>query len=355
MDVTIENRAIGPDHPPYIIAELSANHNGSLELALATIDEAQRCGADAIKLQTYTADTMTIDCDQPDFMVKGGPWDGYKLYDLYKWAETPYEWHQAMFDHARQLGITVFSTPFDETAVDLLESLNTPAYKIASFEIVDLPLIRYVASTGKPMIMSTGMASEEEIDEAVTAAREAGCQDLLLLHCISSYPAPIDQANLRQIPKLAQRFGTLSGLSDHTLGTTASIAAVALGACVLEKHFTLSRADKGPDSEFSLEPVDLENLCRDAKDAWLALGKGVFERQQAEESSKVFRRSLYIVKDLKAGDTLTPENLRRIRPGTGLAPKYYQQVLGRQVNRNLSIGTPLQSNYLNWGASQFCN
>jgi N-acetylneuraminate synthase len=347
MTFTLNHRPIGPDQPPYIIAELSANHNGSLERALATMDAAQRCGADAIKLQTYTADTMTIDCDGPDFMIKGGLWDGYKLYDLYKWAETPYEWHQALFDHARQRGITVFSTPFDETAVDLLESLNTPAYKIASFEVLDLPLIRYVASTGKPLIMSTGMASETEIEEAVTAAREAGCQDLVLLHCISSYPAPLDQANLRQIPELARRFGTLSGLSDHTLGTTASVAAVALGACVIEKHFTLSRADKGPDSEFSLEPDDLERLCRDAKDAWLALGKPGFERQRSEEGSKVFRRSLYLVKDVEAGETLTQENLRRIRPGMGLSPKYYQHVLGRCVKQKLSRGTALQLDHLN--------
>lgn len=341
MAFTIKNRPIGPGHPPYMIAELSANHNGSLDRALETIDAAQRCGADAIKLQTYTADTMTIDCDGPDFMIQGGLWDGYKLYDLYKWAETPYEWHQAMFDHARKLGITVFSTPFDETAVDLLESLNTPAYKIASFEVVDLPLIRYVASTGKPIIMSTGMASEEEIDEAVTTAREAGCQDLVLLHCISSYPAPIDQANLSQIPTLAQRFSTLSGLSDHTLGTTVSVAAVALGACVIEKHFTLSRADKGPDSEFSLEPADLERLCRDAKDAWLALGKPGFQRQQAEEGSKVFRRSLYFVKDLPAGHIIRPEDIRRIRPGMGLPPKYFDQVVGQCLSQAVNRGTPV--------------
>lgn len=346
MAFTIKNRPIGPGHPPYIIAELSANHNGSLERALETIDEAQRCGADAIKLQTYTADTMTIDCDAPDFMIQGGLWDGYKLYDLYKWAETPYEWHQALFDHARKRGITVFSTPFDETAVDLLESLNTPAYKIASFEVVDLPLIRYVASTGKPIIMSTGMASEEEIDEAVTAAREAGCQDLVLLHCISSYPAPIDQANLSQIPTLAQRFGTLSGLSDHTLGTTVSVAAVALGACVIEKHVTLSRADKGPDSEFSLEPADLERLCRDAKDAWLALGKPGFQRQQAEEGSKVFRRSLYFVKDLPAGHIIRPEDIRRIRPGMGLPPKYFDQVVGQRLSQSVKRGMPVHGDDL---------
>jgi pseudaminic acid synthase len=258
VNPSIEDRKIGSDQPPYIIAELSANHNGSLERALQTIDAAHQAGADAIKLQTYTADTMTIDCDREDFMVKGGLWDGYKLYDLYRWAETPFEWHQAMFAHARKLGITVFSTPFDESAVDLLEQLDAPAYKIASFENTDLPLIRYVAKTGKPIIMSSGMASEEEIAEAVDTARNAGCKDIVLLHCISSYPAPMDQANLLQLAELGRRFDVVPGLSDHTLGTTASVAAVALGACVIEKHFTLSRADKGPDSEFSIEPDELK-------------------------------------------------------------------------------------------------
>jgi len=343
---SINNRPIGLEHNPYIIAELSANHNGSLERAFNSIDEAQLCGADAVKLQTYTADTMTIDCDAPDFMIKGGLWDGYKLYDLYKWAETPYEWHEALFAHARKRGITVFSTPFDETAVDLLENLNAPAYKIASFEVVDLPLIRYVARTGKPMIMSTGMASEAEIEEAVTTARDAGCKDMLLLHCISSYPAPIDQANLRQIPELACRFGVATGLSDHTMGTTASVAAVALGACAIEKHFTLSRSDKGPDSEFSMEPADLERLCQDTKDAWLALGKGGFERQRAEEGSKVFRRSLYFVKDLPAGHVIGPEDIRRIRPGMGLAPKFYEEVVGRRLSCSVKLGTPVHLDYL---------
>jgi pseudaminic acid synthase len=340
MSFKIENRLIGSDQPPYIIAELSANHNGSLERALETIDVAHRCGVDAIKLQTYTADTMTIDCDATEFMIKGGLWDGYKLYDLYKWAETPYEWHQTMFEHARKHGITVFSTPFDETAVDLLESLNTPAYKIASFEVVDLPLIRYVASTGKPMIMSTGMASEAEIEEAVTTAREAGCKDLILLHCISSYPAPMDQANLQQIPELAKSFDVLSGLSDHTMGTAASVAAVAMGACLIEKHFTLSREDKGPDSEFSLEPIELERLCVDAKDAWLALGTAGFKRQKAEKGSKIFRRSIHFVKDLTAGHVIVPEDVRRIRPGMGLTPKYFDEIIGKKLKVSVKRGTP---------------
>lgn len=244
-----------------------------------------------------------------------------------------------MFEHARKRGITLFSTPFDETAVDLLENLNTPAYKIASFEIVDLPLIQYVAITGKPMIMSTGMASETEIEEAVTTARDAGCKDLVLLHCISSYPAPMDQANLRQMPELAQRFGTLPGLSDHTLGTTASVAAVALGACLIEKHFTLSRADKGPDSEFSLEPDELERLCTDTRDAWMATGKAGFERQEAEAGSKVFRRSIYFVRDLPAGAVVQPEDIRRIRPGMGLAPKYFEQLIGRRLKFAVTRGT----------------
>ena len=339
MTFFINGRAIGPDHPPYIIAELSANHNGSLERALETIDAAQRCGADAIKLQTYSADTMTIDCDAPDFMVKGGLWDGYKLYDLYKWAQTPFEWHKAMFDHAHKCGITVFSTPFDESAVDLLERLGTPAYKIASFEIADLPLIRYVARIGKPMIMSTGMASVAEIEEAVATARDAGCKDLALLHCISSYPAPVDQANLRQMPKLAERFNTMPGLSDHTLGTTASVTAVALGACLIEKHFTLNRTDKGPDSEFSLEPAELARLCVDACDAWLALGRSSFERQQAEVGSKVFRRSIYFVRDLPVGAVVGLDDIRRIRPGMGLAPKYFGDLVGRRLKVDVKRGT----------------
>ncbi|APU30968.1 pseudaminic acid synthase [Ectopseudomonas alcaliphila JAB1] len=340
LNVSIAGRSIGPEYAPYIIAELSANHNGQLSRALQTIDAAKRSGADAVKLQTYTAETMTIDCDRPEFSIKGGLWDGYKLFDLYRWAETPFAWHRPIFEHASRLGITVFSTPFDESAVDLLEDLGAPAYKIASFETIDLPLIRYVASTGKPMVISTGMASEEEIAEAVATARDAGCRELVLLHCISSYPAPLEQANLRQIPELAQRFQVLSGLSDHTLGTTASVAAVALGACVIEKHFTLSRADKGPDSEFSIEPHELERLCRDAHDAWLCLGRAGYQRQPVEEGNKAFRRSIYFVRDLPAGSQVSAEDIRRIRPGFGLAPKHFNALLGRRLKVAVIRGTP---------------
>jgi pseudaminic acid synthase len=338
MTFKINGRAIGPTHPPYIIAELSANHNGVLARALETIDAAARAGADAIKLQTYTADTMTIDCDSPEFIIKGGLWNGYKLYDLYKWAGTPFEWHQALFQHARKRGITVFSTPFDETAVDLLEGLDAPAYKVASFEVTDLPLIRYIARTGKPMIISTGMASEIEIEGAVTTAREAGCSNLVLLHCISSYPAPMNQVNLHQMAELGRRFGVIPGLSDHTLGTAASVAAVALGACVIEKHFTLSRADKGPDSEFSIEPSELEKLCQDTRDVWTALGEVGYERQQAETGSKVFRRSVYFVRDLAAGAVVTAQDIRRIRPGMGLAPKHFDTLVGRRLKVSVTRG-----------------
>lgn len=338
--MNITGRSIGFNRHPYIIAELSANHNGSLERALATITAAKQCGADAVKIQTYTADTMTIDCDLPDFMIKGGLWDGYKLYDLYKWAQTPYEWHKPLFEHAKKEGITFFSTPFDETAVDLLESLDTPAYKIASFELADLPLIEYVAKTGKPMILSTGMATGEQIQEAVSTARDSGCKDLVLLHCISSYPVPIDQAHLLQIAVLAGRFKVPVGLSDHTLGTTAAVAAVALGACIIEKHFTLNRADKGPDCEFSLEPSEMERLCREAKEAWACLGEAGFNRKKVEEGSKVFRRSLYFVKDLPTGHIVKEEDVRRIRPGMGLPPREYQKLIGRKLRQPVSRGHP---------------
>jgi len=339
-NVTIDGVQIGPEHPPYIIAELSANHNGSMDRALETMNEAKRRGASAVKLQTYTADTMTIDSDRTEFLIKGGPWDGYKLYDLYKWAETPFEWHKAMFEHARKIGITVFSTPFDETAVDLLEELNTPAYKIASFEVTDLPLIEYVAKTGKPMIMSTGMASEQEIEEAVDTARNAGCAELVLLHCISSYPAPMEQANLAQVSELGRRFNAVPGLSDHTLGTTASVAAVALGACLIEKHVTLNREDGGPDSGFSIEPDELERLCTDTRDAWAAVGKVGYARQQAEEANRIFRRSVYFMRDMKAGETVKEKDIRRIRPGIGIEPKHFSVLVGKTLKADVTRGTP---------------
>ncbi|MBU6149353.1 MAG: pseudaminic acid synthase [Verrucomicrobia bacterium] len=335
------------NRPPFVIAEISANHNGSLERALETITVAKKCGADAVKIQTYTADTMTIDCDLSDFIIKGGLWGGYKLYELYKWAQTPYEWHKTLFDHAKNEDITLFSTPFDVTAVNLLESLNAPAYKIASFELTDHPLIQYVAKTGKPIILSTGMAKEQEIEEAVTAARDSGCKELILLHCISSYPTSINKAHLRQIPTLAKKFNLPIGLSDHTLGITASVAAVALGACVIEKHFTLSRADKGPDSDFSLEPTELTTLCQATKECWLALGRGKFVREKTEKINKKLRRSLYIVQDIKAGEFLTHENLRSIRPGLGISPKNLYRCLGKTVNRDLKRGTPFQNRFLN--------
>ena len=339
--MNIAGRDIGYGYSPYIIAELSANHNGSLSRALESIQAAKDNGASAVKIQTYTADTITIKSDRPEFIINGGLWDGYKLYDLYKWAETPYEWHAEMFAFAASIGITIFSTPFDNTAVDLLESLNTPAYKIASFELIDIPLIRYVASTGKPMIMSTGMASEDEIDDAVQTARDSGCENIVLLHCISSYPAPLSSANLSKLLLMRERFGVQVGLSDHTLGTTASVAAVALGATVIEKHFTLSRADKGPDCEFSLEPAELQQLCADAYGAWSAIGTPTFERAEEEKSSLIFRRSLYFVKDLPAGHVISEGDVRSIRPGHGLAPKKITELYGARLHRDVLGGSPV--------------
>ncbi len=344
--IEIAGRKIGLQYPPYIIAEMSANHNGYIQRAFKTIDMAKAMGADAIKMQSYTADTITIDCDNDDFKISGGLWDGYNLYKLYEWAQTPFEWHRPLFDYAKKLNITLFSTPFDETAVDLLEDLNAPAYKIASFEAIDLPLIKYVAQTKKPMIISTGMASLEEITEAVDVARQSGCEQLVLLHCISSYPAPIEQSNLRTIPDLGERFSVVSGLSDHTLGTTVSVASIALGASVIEKHVTLSREDKGPDSEFSLEPDELKRLCVETKNAWAALGECGYERKPAEEDNLKFRRSIYIVEDMKKGDVFTEKNIRRIRPGFGLPPKHYADLLGKKINCDSKRGTPLSNSLL---------
>ncbi len=342
--IEIDGRKIGSGFSPYIIAELSANHNGKLENALEVIAMAKKQGADAVKIQTYTADTMTIDCDKKDFMIEGGLWDGYSLYNLYKEAHTPFEWHKEIFDYARKQEITCFSSPFDESAVDLLEDLNAPAYKIASFEAVDLPLIKYVAQTKKPMIISTGMANFEEIDEAVTTAREAGCEELILLHCISGYPAPIDQSNLRTIPDLSLKLNTITGLSDHTLGTVVSVASVVLGACVIEKHVTMSRKNIGPDSSFSLEPNELKILCDDTHSAWLSLGKAGYERKPVEEANLTFRRSIYAVEDIEEGDNFTTKNIRRIRPGFGLAPKYWDDVLSKKSSKAIEKGTPISWN-----------
>ena len=337
----INDRVISNQELPYIIAELSANHNGSIERAFESILAAKEAGADAVKIQTYTADTMTIDCDREEFQITGGLWDGYSLYDLYKEAQTPYEWHKRLFDYAKEIGITIFSTPFDETAVDLLEELEVPVYKIASFEMTDLPLVKYVAQTKKPMIISTGMANLEEITEVVRVARENGCTDLILLHCISSYPAPAEQSNLQTIPDLAERFGVITGLSDHTMGTTVATTSVALGACLIEKHFTLSRTDKGPDSEFSLEPQELKQLCIDTKIAWQSLGQAGYERKEVEKSNVRFRRSIYAVKNIKKGDKLTKENIKRIRPGFGLEPKHYEKILSKVAKFDIVRGMPI--------------
>ncbi len=338
---SINNRQIGPAHPPYIIAELSANHNGSLETALRMIDAAKATGADAMKLQTYTADTITLNSNAPEFQIKGGLWDGRTLYELYEEAHTPWDWHKPLFDHARKLDITMFSSPFDATAVDLLEDLNAPAYKIASFEAVDLPLIKYVASTGKPMIISTGMADAEEIAEAIAAAREGGCKDLAILHCVSGYPAPPEDYNLRTIPDMINRFGLVTGLSDHTLDNTTAITSIALGVSIIEKHFTLDRSGGGPDDSFSLEPAEMAALCTDAKTAWQAMGRVNYGRKSSEEGNVQFRRSLYFVKDMKAGEIITPAHIRSVRPGYGLAPKFLDEVLGATVLGPVSANSPV--------------
>lgn len=336
--IEIAGRRIAQDEPPYIIAELSANHNGSLETALRIIEEASKAGADAIKVQTYTADTITLNSEAEEFQIHGGLWDGKTLYQLYQEAHMPWEWHKPLFEHARELGITMFSSPFDTTAVDLLEDLNAPAYKIASFEAVDLPLIRYVAGTGKPMVISTGMADAEEIQEAITAAREGGCKQLAILHCVSGYPAPAEEYNLRTIPDMMQRFGLVTGLSDHTLDNTTAITSVVLGASIIEKHFTLDRSGGGPDDSFSLEPADLVALCRDSKTAWSALGQVDYGRKSSEQGNAKFRRSLYFVKSLKVGDVITADAIRSVRPGFGLAPKHLDEFIGQTLAVDVEYG-----------------
>jgi N-acetylneuraminate synthase len=338
---SIAGRPIGPDHPPFVICELSGSHNGSLERALLMLDAAAATGADAIKLQTYTADTITLDDDGPDFLIESGLWAGRRLHDLYAEAHTPYDWHPALFARARELGVILFSTPFDETAVELLEGLDAPAYKIASFEAVDLPLIRRVARAGKPMIISTGLASLDEMAEALAAAREGGCEEVALLHCVSSYPAPIEEANVRTVPDLRERFGVITGLSDHTPGSAASVAAVALGACIIEKHFTLARSDGGPDAAFSLEPAEFAALVSDCHGAWAALGRPHYDVLGSEAAAAGHRRSLYVVADVAAGEVITSAHVRSIRPGHGLAPKHLDAVIGRRAARDLKRGERL--------------
>ncbi|SQD80157.1 pseudaminic acid synthase [Moritella yayanosii] len=345
--ITIDGRKIGPNYRPYIIAELSANHNGDINRAFAIMAAAKAAGADAIKLQTYTQDTITMDCDSDEFQIKGGLWHGQSLYELYKGAHMPWAWHSPLFAKAKELDITIFSSPFDFSAVDLLEALDAPAYKIASFEVIDLPLIKRVAQTGKPMIISTGMANKAEIQDAITTARENGCEALVVLHCVSGYPAPAEQYNLRTIADISQRFDVLSGLSDHTIDNATAVVSVAFGACVIEKHVTLDRNGGGADDSFSLEPTELGQLCRDTHTAWQALGKVNYERTDVEKGNVKFRRSLYVVQDIAAGELLTADNVRSIRPGFGLAPKYYDEVLDKTAKVAIAKGTALRFALIN--------
>ena len=340
--ITIQGRRIGPGEPTYIIAELSANHHGQYERAEQIVRAASNAGADAVKLQTYTPETMTIDCDAAPFRIGPGTiWEGRSLYELYGEAHTPWDWHEPLMKLAKELGITMFSTPFDSTAVELLEGLDVPAYKIASFELVHLPLIRHVAATGRPMILSTGMGTLEEIDEAVAAARDAGCEQLALLRCNSAYPAPPDAMDLRTIPAMIERYDVPVGLSDHTLGITAATTAAALGACIIEKHLTLSRDEPGPDSVFSLEPDELKAMVRAVRETEATLGVVRYGPSAVEQPSAVFRRSVFVVNDIIAGDRFTEQNLRVIRPGVGLHPRHLPEVLGRRAAADLLRGTPL--------------
>lgn len=342
-DIQIENITIGTGHKPFVIAEMSGNHNQSIDRAMAIIDAAAEAGAHAVKLQTYTPDTMTINTTGGLFEINDPDslWKGRNLYDLYKEAHTPWEWHKPLFDHARKKGLLIFSTPFDETAVDFLEELGVGAYKVASFENTDWPLLKKIASTGKPVIMSTGLATLADIDEAVRTIREAGCKDLVLLKCTSTYPATPENTHLATIPHMREMFKCHVGLSDHTMGIGAAIAAVALGAPVVEKHFTLRRADGGVDSTFSIEPEELKNLVIESERAFLAMGQVFYGVQEAEKKSLRFKRSLYVVKDVKAGDIFTADNLRVIRPGDGMQPKYYETVLGKKASQDIKAGTPL--------------
>jgi pseudaminic acid synthase len=340
-NIVLGERIVGKNHPPFIIAEMSGNHNQSLERAISIVEEAAKAGAHALKLQTYTADTMTLDISHGDFYINNSKslWKGNALYQLYQQAYTPWEWHKPIFEHCYKLGIIPFSTPFDESAVDFLESLNVPLYKIASFENTDLPLIRKVAATGKPIIISTGMATIAELDETVRTAREAGAKDIVLLKCTSTYPASPEKTNILTIPHMKELFQCQVGLSDHTMGVGAAVASVALGASVIEKHFTLSRADGGIDAVFSMEPDEMKSLVIESKRAWQSLGSIQYGLSKEEVSSIQYRRSLYVSKDMKAGETFTAENLRIVRPGFGLEPKYYDVLLGKQVKMDVKMGT----------------
>ena len=339
-EIEIAGKKIGKNYAPYVIAEMSANHNGEIATAYKLIEVAHQMGADAVKMQTYQPSTITLNCKSDNFLIKDGLWSGRYLYDLYEEAHTPWEWHRDLFDYAATLGITIFSSPFDSTAVDLLEDLNTPAYKIASFEAIDLPLIRYVAATKKPMIISTGMASETEIFEAIEAAHEGGCNQLALLRCVSGYPAPADQYNLVTITDMRSKYGLVTGLSDHTISNVTAIASVAMGASIIEKHFTLDRSGGGPDDSFSLEPTQLKDLCLSAREAWNAIGAVDYGLKSIEKTSIQHRRSLYFVKNLKAGDVITLDSIRSVRPGNGLQPKYLERLIGLQVNQEVFYGTP---------------
>jgi len=346
--ITIGDRKIGEEYPPFIVAEMSGNHNKSLERALEIVEKAYEAGADALKLQTYTPDTITIDYHKDEFFISdpNSLWKGRSLYDLYKDAYTPWEWHKPIFDRCKELGLICFSSPFDETAVDFLESLNVSAYKIASFEIVHTPLLRKVASTGKPVIISTGISTVSEIFEAIKTIKENGGGDVILLKCTSSYPASPASSNIRTIPHMKDLFGTPVGLSDHTLGVGVAVASVSMGAVLIEKHFTLHRSEGGVDAAFSLEPHELKLLVEESKTAWESLGRISYGVTQEEGKSKVFRRSIYVVKDIKAGDLFTSENIRVIRPGKGLEPKYFDIVLGKRCNVDLKRGTPLKWDYI---------
>ena len=338
----INSRNIGVDYSPYVIAEMSANHNGNINNALKIIEMAKVNGADAVKLQTYRPDTITLDMRTPQFMIEDGLWEGQSLYSLYESAYMPWDWHKPLFDHAKKLDISIFSSPFDRTAVDLLEDLNAPAYKIASFEAVDLPLIKYTAETGKPLIISTGMADADEIQEAIQAARDGGCVELAILHCVSGYPAPPEDYNLKTLLDMQSQFGIPVGLSDHTIDNAIAIASVSLGACIIEKHVTMDRNGGGPDDSFSLEPNEFKSLCSNVRTAWQSLGAVDYGRKSSEKGNVKFRRSLYFVNSLSKGAVIGPADIRSVRPGYGLSPKFSHKIVGLKVNRDVDYGQPVR-------------